>query len=66
MVRESRVASEGGQESTAATAALMTAADTTAAVATAMARFKTSNIQTQCFSALDGICWAILDKTSNM
>jgi len=48
METESTVASDGGRESTAATAASVTAA----------AKFKRSEIQTHCFSILDGICWA--------
>jgi len=42
----------------AATAVSVTAADMTAAATTAVARFKRSEIQTHCFSTLDGICWA--------
>jgi len=47
------VASDNGRKSTASTAA-----DTTTAVTTAVARFKRSKIQTHCFSTIDGICWA--------
>jgi len=57
-VRESTIASNGGRESTVATANSVTAADTTAIAATIVARFKRSEIQTHCFSTLDGICWA--------
>jgi len=35
----------------------MTTTDTTVAAATAVARFKRSEIQTHSFSTLDGICW---------
>jgi len=56
--KPSTVTSNGGQESTAVTAASVTTADTTTAVATAVARFKRSKSQTHCFSTLDGICWA--------
>jgi len=58
VVRESTVASDGGQESTATTTASVTAANMTPAAATAVTRFKRSEIQTHCFSTLDGICWA--------
>jgi len=37
---------------------VVTVADTTAAAATAVARFKRSKILSHCFSTLDGICWA--------
>jgi len=46
------------RESTAATTASVAAADTTAATTIAVARFMRSDIQTHCFSTLDGICWA--------
>jgi len=58
VVRELTVASDGGRESTVATTTSVTAADTTATTATAMTRFKRLEIQTCCFSTLDGICWA--------
>jgi len=58
VVRESTVASDGGRKLTAATIALVTASDTTAMTATTVARFKRFEIQTHCFSTLDGICWA--------
>jgi len=47
---------EGGRESTAATITSVTTADTTATAAIVVARFKRSEIQTHCFSTLDGIC----------
>jgi len=47
------VASDGGRPSTVAPSA------TTAATATAVARFKRSKILTHCFSILDRICWTV-------
>jgi len=49
---QATVASDGGRESTII-------ANTTAAATTTVARFKRSDIQTHCFSTLDGICWAL-------
>jgi len=48
--------SDNGQESMAATAASVTTADTTTVAAIAVARFKISEIQTHCFSTLNGTC----------
>jgi len=45
------------RESTVATTASMAVGDTTATTVTTVARFKRSEIQTHCFSTLDGICW---------
>jgi len=54
-VRVVVVASDGGQESTATTAASVTAANTTATAGTTMARFKRSEIQTHYFLTLDAL-----------
>jgi len=56
--RPSTMASNDERPSTATTAAATTAMETiAAAAATAVARFKRSEIQTHCFSTLDLICW---------
>jgi len=56
--RPSTVVSDGDRESTTTIVASVTAADTSVAATTVVARFKRSEIQTHCFSTLDGIFWA--------